>query len=508
LDELAGNRSAGRLPQPEGEFSCAATFALRPHPITREIHSPLQPNQPLLVFSEAHLVSPHSSVELARLYDPAGHDTGCAAVTARRVGKGRVFSFAFSVAQTMWVLHQGRPADRDYDGDNYLRRSDSIVIRPHSIEVGYADELLFLLQNMIGTQPHPFVHQLPPTAEGDIPDALFHWGGDDEGDRTGIALRASNWMKERGLPYHVNAMPWPGGKFGLSAADARRIGDNGHEVSIHFNFIDDFKPGSAFSREDVLAQAAAFRRAFGQDFVCSVNHWCRWTGWAEPAMWMREAGGKADNSFTHAGSPPYNPVNLLGFSFGTAFPFWFHDDWRGRNRRIDFLEQPVTAYECGYVGRERTDFPTVHKVIDLAARHHLTMNMFYHPIYIDQFPHCRAAIEEAMRYLEERKIRALHVGSDGLYRWWKARSETKVARVAVTSSALSFEVKTRHPNGAIIKVPLGRKTAQTVTANGNPARSLTEQRFGQRWLLIVVPTGKTQVKCGLTDALPPVDDTK
>jgi hypothetical protein len=83
-----------------------------------------------------------------------------------------------------------------------------------------------------------------------------------------------------------------------------------------------------------------------------------------------------------------------------------------------------------------------------------------------------------------------------------------VARVAVTGSALSFEVKRRHPNGAIIKVPLGRRAVQTVTANGHQARSLTEQRFGQRWLLIVVPTGKTQVKCGLTDALPPVDDTK
>src|SRR5262245_917593 len=56
LDELAGNRSAGRLPQPEGEFSCAATFALQPHPVTRDIHSRLQPAQRLLVFSEARLV--------------------------------------------------------------------------------------------------------------------------------------------------------------------------------------------------------------------------------------------------------------------------------------------------------------------------------------------------------------------------------------------------------------------------------------------------------------------
>lgn len=249
LNDLSGNRAIGRLPQPEGEFSCAATFELRPHPLTREIHSPLQPNQRLLAFSGVRLIQPESSVELARLYDPSGRDTACAAVTERRIGKGRIFSFAFSVAQTMWVLHQGRPVDRDYDGDKYLRRSDAIVIRPHSIEVGYADELLFLLQNLVATQPHPFVHQLPPTAEGEIPDALFHWGGDDEGDRTGVALRASNWMKERGLPYHVNAMPWPGGKFGLSAEDARQIRENGHEVSIHFNFIDDFKTNSNFTRD-------------------------------------------------------------------------------------------------------------------------------------------------------------------------------------------------------------------------------------------------------------------
>src|SRR6185503_16551771 len=92
LDDLSGNRSVGRLPQPEGEFSCAATFALRPHPLTREIHSPLQPNQRLLAFSGIRLIQPDSSVELARLFDPSGRDTGFAAVTERRIGKGRVFS--------------------------------------------------------------------------------------------------------------------------------------------------------------------------------------------------------------------------------------------------------------------------------------------------------------------------------------------------------------------------------------------------------------------------------
>src|SRR4029434_2738102 len=96
-----------------------------------------------------------TSTELARLYDLNGDDTGYAAVTQRELGTGSVFTFAFSVAHTMCVLDQGRPVDQDYGGDKYLRRSDAIVIRPHSIEVGYPDELLFLLGNMMGTTPHP-----------------------------------------------------------------------------------------------------------------------------------------------------------------------------------------------------------------------------------------------------------------------------------------------------------------------------------------------------------------
>ncbi len=523
LHDLFGNRCVGRVRQPNDEFTCAATFALKPHPLTREIHSPLQPKQRLLIFSEALKVQSEESVELARLYGVrqvinlphnragqvdnwphnragqvdnlphAGRDTGGAAVTARRVGKGRAFYFAFSVPQTMWGLHQGRPIDRDYDGDNYLRRSDAIVIRPHSIEVAYADEILFLLQNMIGAQPHPFIHQLPPTPDGNVPDALFFWGGDDEGDIAGIQLRASNWMKERGLPYHINAMPRSDGKFGLRLEDAQKIWANGHEISLHFNYIDNFPQGAGFTREDVLAQAAAYRQHFGADWVCSVNHWCRWTGWAEPAHWMREAGGKADNSFVHSSSPPPNPVNLLGFSFGTAFPFWFYDDWRNGNQRIDFLEEPITAYECGYVGKEGTDFDTVHKVIDFAARYHLTMNLFYHPVYIADYPACRLAIEEGLRYLKARKIRALHVGNDELYRWWKARSEAQVTEPRASASEIALQATCDYPSGMVIKIPLGRRRAARATVNGKRAKCVNEQKFGQNWGLVVV-RGKGEVR--------------
>ncbi|MBI4660098.1 MAG: hypothetical protein HY735_14755 [Verrucomicrobia bacterium] len=502
--DLCGNRHLGTVRQPGDEFTCAATFALQSHALTRAIHSPLQPEQRLLIFSPVQKVQPAQSVELARLYDQNGQDTGCAAVTARELSKGRAFYFAFSVPQTIWVLHQGRPVDRDYDGDGRLRSSDAIVIRPHSIEVAYADEILFLLQNLIGTQPHPFLHQLPPTPPseqgeqraGEIPDALFHWGGDDEGSADGIQLFASNWMKERGLPYHINAMPRKDGTFGLSVADAQKIRANGHEISLHYNFVDGFEGAAAFTRDDVLAQAAAFRRHFGTDFTCSVNHHTRWTGWAEPAKWMREAGGKADNTMVHAGSPPLNPVNLLGFSFGTSFPFWFYDDGRGGNQKLDFLEMPITAYECGYIGKKQADFATVRKVIDLASHYHLTMNMFHHPIYITDYPPCRAAIEEGLRYIRTQNIRALHMGNDELYRWWKARSETRVDSVTVEGKELSFEVESSHAAGVIVKVPLGRRTAKAVTINGVPSTLgfKNEQRFGQNWALMATPSGQNRLK--------------
>ena len=256
IDDLCGNRRVGAVRQAGDEFTCAAALALTPHPLTQGIHSPLQPDQHLLVFSDAHQVRPERSFELARLYDTRGEDTGYAAVTGRQLGEGRVFYFAFSVPQTVWVLHQGRPVDRDYDGDTRLRRSDAIVIRPHAIEVAYADELLFLLQNMIAVATAPFPPPAPARlacrrrrVEEDgapwIPDAVFFWGGDDEASTQGIQLTASNWMREHGLPYHINAMATKEGKFGLSVEDARKIRANGHEIAPHFNFVEGFAPERA-----------------------------------------------------------------------------------------------------------------------------------------------------------------------------------------------------------------------------------------------------------------------
>ena len=52
MDDLCGNRCVGQVRQPGDRFTCAATFAVRSHALTQDIHSTLQPSQRLLIFSD------------------------------------------------------------------------------------------------------------------------------------------------------------------------------------------------------------------------------------------------------------------------------------------------------------------------------------------------------------------------------------------------------------------------------------------------------------------------
>jgi len=495
LDELFGVQFRSPMPQPGDEFSIAGYLDLRAHPLTEGIHSPLHPEQKLLIISPIRSVRPQASVELARLFSSYQVDTECAAITMREHGAGLAFYFAFNLPQTIWTIQQGRPIDGDYDGDGYYRTSDARVIGTNEPEVLYTDELLLLLQNMLATRRVPLIHQLPPH-EGRVPDALFFWGGDDEA-AAGTQVWASNWMKSRGLPYHLNLMP-QGGRFAVSLEEFRQIQANGHECSLHYNFLDDFKHPNAFTQADVQKQADLYYDTFGERPICSVNHWCCWTGWAEVPRWLAEAGGKADNCRIHRGSPPLNPANRLGFSFGTAFPYYFYDDWRGGNRRIDLLEEPITGYELGYTPGQ-TDFSVLHRALDLAAYYHLTMNLFYHPVNIFNHEVCRAAIDEVLRYLDERGIVAKHVANDELWRWWSQRSAARLTDVAWAERTLSFTSHSTYPAGLIVKIPLGSAEARSATdAGGQELVVENRPEWGQNWAFIVVPPGdrKVQVEVG------------
>jgi len=498
LDGLFGIRPHMPVSQPEDEFAITGYFEFRRGTLTRGIHSHLQPEQRLVIISPVRPVIPEKCREVARFLRPGksapddgarARDTGLAVATVRRLGPGWAFYIGFDLAHTIWAIQQGRPVDADRDGDGYLRFGDAMVIGRNSLKVAYADQLALLLQTMLARRPVPMVHQLP-AKDGAVPDALFYFGGDDECGE-GVQLSASNFMKSRGLPYHINLMPLQG-RFAISRAEFRRIRANGHELSLHYNFMDGFSHPGPFTRKDVLKQSSLYQKAFGRRPICTVNHWCRWTGWAEPAKWMLDAGGKADNSRINWPSPPLNPVNTLGFAFGTPFPFFFRDDWRGDNGRIAFVQEPIVAYEIGYQG-EQTDFDMLHRAVDLAARYHMTMNMFYHPVYIHSSAACRGAIDELLRYLRARRLRAVFMGNDALWRWWWQRSRARIWAAQVSGGCLCFRARCRYAGGFVVRVPLGNARAKRCLASGKRTPFRVEREFGQKWLFLPLPPGEHEV---------------
>jgi len=502
LDKIFGNICESVIPQPESDYTISGYFSLNADELTTDIHSYLQPEQKLIIFSDIRGIAPEESTEIAHLYGTDGSDTGYAAVTKRDYGNGHAYYFAFNVPQTIWVLHQGIPVTYDRDGDGYYRTGDLIAIGDNNREVLYADEILFLIQNMIAQKPQPMIYAIPPRGE-QIPDALFYWGGDDEAAR-GTQVWASNWMKEKGLPYHINIMQNKEGEFTVTPEEAEAIHANGHECSLHYNFIDNFDP-LAFTEADIQKQADAFYEAYRFRPICTVNHWCRWTGWTETAKWMHAAGGKADNSFIHHPLPPLNPANRLGFVFGTCYPFYFYEDYRGGNAKIDFLEEPMSAYEVGYSASDVTDLDVVHRSIDFAVKYHLVMDMFYHPVNVYHHPACRSAIEEVLRYIDSKGIIAVHRGNDGLWEWWDKRSRSRIEDVMIHEDgadekvSISFTAHCEYQDGMIVKLPI--KSADmdvSVTCDGENTGHKIRRDFGRDWLYVIVPEGAHKMLIHMT----------
>lgn len=482
LDPIIGIEQIATISQCEGDFSITTLMQLYPCvPLVQGIRFPREQSHPLPIASEIRLfrtrVPGATTLAFAQ---------GQSIVATRAFGNGRMSYFGFDLAKTFWVIQQGKPVDADHDGDGYLRTGDALVTVDCQPEIPYADELLILVERLIGLSGFPLVHRLPPANGNIVPDALFFYSGDDEG-ATEVQLESAEFMRSRGLPYHINCMLL-NGKYGITSAEIKRLDEIGVELAPHFNFVDGFKHPSGFNREDLHSQAKAFRDHFGRTPVTSNFHWCRWTGYHEPALWLSEVGIKGDNSYIHCPLKVLNPVNTIGFGFGTAFPFRLYTSGAAGNRATGVIELPITAYEVGYTS-EGTDYSTLERAMQLAVHYGHTMNFFYHPVYIAKNPFCKKAIDHLLDCVAKWGSIVVHSTPDRLVEWWQSRTDTSVTKVKQSSGKVEFLVRTPSKSGCIVKVRW----------KGNPpAVSLPHRVFSEAsdsgWVMIVVPNGETQVE--------------
>ena len=492
LDGLFGIAPADLPPVPDNPFAQSACVVLGEHRLCQGIRPALHPEQPLLAFGELRPAKVVDAEVVARL---VGLDRQCdlgAAVTCRQAGRGWAVYFGFALPHTLWALHQGRPVDRDWDGDGYFRTGDIFVIGDNEIEVPYADHLVWLVENVVALSRLPLIYALPP-ANDRAATALFYWAGDDE-FAAGDQVRASDFMRSLGLPYHINIM-YKQGDFSLSPQEGEHIRANGHDYSLHYNFVpsDGFPSAFEFSAADVSQQADAFYERFGVRAYATVNHWLRWTGYAEPARWMSQVGGKGDGSFVHARMPPLDPCDIFGFPFGTSFPFRFYDDWRQGNELLQFVEKPLTGYEMGY-SSEATEYTQLHRLLDLTQRQHLMTSLFYHSNRIANIPNCRAAICEVLRYIEEKGLVAKHLSLNGVVRWWLDRLASSVGNVREGEGGLSLDVVCEHADGLVLRLPVEGGEGAHVRCDGKQCLHEVWQERGRSWLMVVVPQGEHRVE--------------
>jgi len=507
LDHVFGIETRFTNLQTPDEYSIAAGFELYPHPITAGVHSLMQMDQKLLILSEFESVCLKDGAELARLHNKDGRDRKEPAITWRVLEKGYAAYFAFDVAQTAWLLHQGRPITEYPEGQGYLNTCHLQVLGENSRQVRYADEIALVLQNMMAFQQQPFIYPIPP--EGDtLPDALLFWGGDEYFGPAEVSVQSSDWMKTHGLPYHMNIgierNRGKGDGHPMTPEELQHILDNGHEVSLYYMLYDD--DNYTMTEAGIKRQFDLFEQRFGFKPVCTLHYNTSWLGWVEPGRWMAKAGGKADNSFG-CGVPrrhdhPWRNSPWFGFGQGTGYPFFFREDWQHGNSHIDFIEEPVVCYEIGHRGLStRGRDPDldarvayeVHTPIDMAAEHHLVINMFYHPASIIRRPAAREAIEEVLHYIDYRKLNILHMANNQVAEWWMSRSRSSVGDVAPHPGGVRFTATCDYAKGMVVKLRLSEPTPPAATCDGQSLTPFMRREFGGHWVHLIIPTGKHEI---------------
>ena len=491
LDDLFGVTVDGVIDHAGDEFTSAACISLEDPEWTAQLLPAYERSTAMPVIAPVKVISAPGCRELARLRSFFEQDLGRPAVTWREVGEGAACWWAFDLAECLWKMQQGRPVYDDFDGDGKLRTMDMIVTRPWRGEVPYADLMCFVLRRVLAEAGAVFLHQLPPTPEGSIPDLLLHWGGDDEG-ATEVQVPAAQFMVEMGLPYHINIMQSPVGTHQLPRAGFERLRELGCETGIHFNFITEVEHPHRFTRQELADQLTTYLAAYGEMTVCMVFHWVSWTGWAEPARWLAELGLRGDNNRVHWTYPPLNPVNKVAFAFGTAYPSHYWDDAEHGNARIDFVGLPITAYEVGYLRGVGVEPSQLHRTIEQGAFWNLTMSLFHHPIYLLS-EETRGAVRECLAHIERLGLNALHMGTDQACLWWHARDASAIESVERADREVVAQVRCEWDHGCVLQM-LAPAGEVAVSVNSAPAESAVREQHGARWLYVPVPCGRSVVQ--------------
>jgi hypothetical protein len=172
------------------------------------------------------------------------------------------------------------------------------------------------------------------------------------------------------------------------------IRENGHELAMHFDALEDNK--RSWSESEFQKQFQDLTRLFdGRKPLTNKNHYTRWEGDTEFYDWCERYGIKFDESKGPA------KTGDVGFLFGTCHPYLPLDP---RGRTIDVLELPFLTQDLVLTAPRELGDASLLSVLKC----HGIAHFLFHPHHI-----IRKDIEDALIYIVE-KAKSLDM------EWWPA----------------------------------------------------------------------------------------
>lgn len=378
------------------------------------------------------------------------------------VACGKTVWFAFDLPATLWRTADGRPTD-EITLFTFGRIPDGEVMPDdYDRSIAYADVYRdFCLRRLAA-----FPRVMPlPAKDGHAARLLLCFAGDDDSTDARIDMVASERMYERGLPYHINLMPAPGGEsFIIDREQMELVLSRGHELALHYDFI-----AYPYTEEGWRAQIDLYNKLVPTPNIGPVNHCLAQIGSAANRFRVElEQGALGDNSRFQAEKDPddINAFNLCGFACGSAFPRFAIDDAAHGNRELAFCEMPVSYYEPRiYEGKEAACRSKICAYLDESLHLGRTSQFFIHPHYISGIitpaEPALKALDVIQQWLAEHDENIVLCGPDAVIRWWHDRAACRI--YAVDAGGFFLD----NPSGRAVTVALPA-AIDTVTVNGVP----------------------------------------
>lgn len=419
------------------------------------------------------------------------------ALIIRELGKGMAALLNFDLMKTFCLIQQGLPvivdgpAAPDGSGaidEGILKTDDGSVLdwvrdREAVEQIPFylhpiLDEIRCMLNRLLVLLEHHAGCRLvqkwywPNGLNG-----IGHISHDTDGNNTAHAETMLHWLKRANVrSTWCIIMP------GYEQAINDRIVNEGHEVALHYNALEEEIEESRWSEEHFLIQLKMLQEQFPDyNIITNKNHYLRWEGDVQFYKWCERAGIKVEQS--KGGTKQGNK----GFLAGTSHPYVPISNAYDNNRCFDIISLPTLAWDPPFETRcnEREAYALMERSRDVYGVAHF----LFHPTTMAVMPEGVAG-ELLVKLVEYgRKLGMEWWTSEQIWLWFQSRTQSQVRIVKETKEIMTLTISTESTvNGFTVLISVVDGEELTVKqSNSCVVHSVTRvSRFGCDYVEIIL----------------------